>query len=109
VTSPAPDMPCRRCGEITGDMTRLWKPRAGGALEPYAAQHKQPCAPAAPGVLVMGTAARPGPCSACTRDVIPGDRIARAGETRVYHLECAPPEPPQAQPARRERARVRRV
>ncbi len=102
------DLPCRRCGEITGDLTRPWRTAPGGALAPYAAQHKAPCAPARPGPVVMATAAKPGPCSACTRDVIPGDRIARAGETRVYHLECAPAETPQAQPQRRERARMRR-
>lgn len=102
-------LPCRRCGEITGDLTRLWKPGPGGALAPYAAQHKTPCAPGRPVALVMGTAARPGPCSACTRVIVPGDQIARAGETRVYHFECSPAEAPQAQPQRRERTRMRRA
>ena len=55
----------------------------------------------------MGTASRPGPCAACTRDIVPGDKIARAGETRVFHLECAPPDA--AEPVRRpERGRTRR-
>ena len=81
----------------------MWKPGPGGALAPYAAQHKAPCASASPVALVMATASRPGPCAACTRDVLPGDQIARAGETRVYHYECSPAEAPQAQPQRRER------
>jgi hypothetical protein len=103
------DLPCRRCGEETGDLTRLWRTAPGGALAPFAAQHRTPCAPARTVALVTGTAARPGPCSACTREIAPGDKIARAGETRVYHFECAPAEGPPAQPQRRERARERRV
>ncbi len=100
-------IPCRRCGEAGGAMTRLWRTMPGGALAPYAAQHKAPCGPARPETLVMASAIRPGPCAACTRDVIPGDKIARAGETRVFHFECAPagvvqdePRSPRAQRSR---------
>ena len=100
-------IPCRRCGEAGGDITRLWKPGPGGALAPYAAQHKAPCAPATTPALVMGTASRPGPCAACTRDIVPGDRTARAGEASVFHYECAPaPDPVPA--SRPERTRYRR-
>jgi hypothetical protein len=104
----ADDLPCRRCGEIAGDLTRLWRPGPGGALAPFAAQHRTPCAAARPAALVIGTAARPGPCSACTREIAPGDKIARADEIRVFHFECAPAESPQAQSQRRERARTHR-
>ncbi len=101
------DIPCRRCGEVTGAMTRLWRTSPGGRLAPYAAQHRTPCRPARAAALAMGTASRPGPCSGCMRDVIPGDKITSIGGTGVFHLECAPPDA--AAPAGRpERARIRR-
>jgi hypothetical protein len=92
-------------------MTRLWKPGPGGALAPYAAQCRPRCAAARPArlpALAVGTAVRPGRCAACPRDIVPGDKTARAGG-QDYHYECAPAEAPQAQPQRRERARAHRA
>ena len=91
------DIPCRRCGGTAGDMTKLWKAGPGGALAPYAAQHRAPCASPAPPPprirrrdrLNVITASRPGKCAACERDVVPGDKAVNT-DAGLVHLECAP-------------------
>ena len=104
--------PCRRCGQVTGNMVLMWRPLPNGALEAYAAQCRAPCgvpkpqpprprppspiAPPAPFSVVV-TAARPGQCASCPRDIQPGDQITSAGASQYVHFECAPASavPPQ--------------
>ena len=94
-------IPCRRCGQVTADMTRLWRTMPGGALVPYEAVCRPRCAPAparrapspsAPAKRAVVTAFRPGKCAGCTWDIVPGDKIVHLGEAGSLHFECAPVE-----------------
>ncbi len=103
-------LPCRRCGQVTGDVVTVYGPTAAGALVPRAAECRGRCDRETPGRLAGGsrtvtaTARRPGRCPACGFDIIPGDITALAAGV-TYHYECSPPEDPQ--PQRPERARTR--
>ena len=102
-SAAATDMPCRRCGEITDNLTGLWRPDRTGRLAPYSAQCREPCAPAAhredqaprparPATIRPVTAIKLGRCAVgCGVDVIPGHFIAWCGDGH-YHLECVPAE-----------------
>ncbi len=106
----AAELPCRRCGKITADMTRLWRTTPGGALAPYDALCRPRCAPApaTPAKRAVVTAFRPGKCANCTWDIVPGDKIIHLGEAGSLHFECAPvddvPLPGEARKRTRSRA-----
>ena len=109
-------LPCRRCGKITADMTRLWKPGPGGALAPYAAECRGRCAPttarqaprpARPAKRAVVTAFRPGKCAGCTWDIVPGDKIIHLGEAGSLHFECAPVDDVPLPGEGRKRTRLR--
>ncbi len=105
-------LPCRRCGQVAGNVTVVYGKDEVGTLVPRAAQcsprcpQKAPRAPerSRPADLTPITAIRPGLCPACTWDIVPGDKIVHLGEGRLTHLECAPAEAPR--PQRRDRSRV---
>jgi hypothetical protein len=103
-------LPCRTCGQTGSAVTVLWRADRLGKLAPYAAQCKGPCWKQAAGARVPSgpapvTAIRPGKCSACTWDIVPGDKIVRSGDGLFWHFECAPAESPR--PQRRDRTRSR--
>lgn len=104
---------CRRCGRVSEDQTLIYGPDPHGGLTVKAAQCRKPCGqPEFPGLVQEAaalpgagreasdgviTARKPGRCSACPRDIIPGDQIVFVGEGQFAHLECAPrPTPPAA-------------
>lgn len=94
-------------------MTVLWRAAADGSLAPYAAQcrprcqHNTPARQDRPQAARTMTAIRPGRCPACPRDILPGDVIARIGDSS-YHYECAPAEASRDRTWQQERARTRR-
>ena len=98
-TATAP-LPCRRCGQTADGVVVIYGPDPSGALAPRAAQCRGPCRktvtrevprprprPRDPGEAL--TAKRPGRCSGCPRDVVPGDRIVEVGPGRFVHFECS--------------------
>lgn len=106
-------LPCRKCKRVSGDATVIYGRDRTGALVPKAAQCKNRC-PRAPQVPVPSgpaavTAIRPGKCSACTWDIVPGDKIIRGGDGRFWHTECSPAESPPPPRKDRDRRRVTTV
>ena len=113
---------CRRCGRVTEDQTLIYAPGPHGGLAVKAAQCREPCGqPEFPGLVREAavprapvrdgpdgviTARKPGRCSACEWDIVPGDQIVFAGEGQFTHLECSPaPAPPAASRQGRPRRR----
>jgi hypothetical protein len=96
IDAPGTALPCRRCHRATGDPVVIDGADPTGALVPKAAQCRCLCAPPGkppttqPDRRLVGTARKPGRCSGCPRDIVPGDRIMRTGEMDYVHLECAP-------------------
>lgn len=113
VTAPA-GMPCRRCNQVPADgaVIVIYGRDEVGALVPKQVQHRNRCPDSnpgrpdrpSPGTVV--TAYRPGKCSGCTWDIVPGDKITRDSEGGFYHFECSPAEDPPPRTRRRERARL---
>ena len=108
------DLPCRRCSAVTGNLVLIYGRDEKGALIAKAAQcrgrcqHRQPTGPDKPSPGTVVTAFRPGKCSGCTCDIVPGDKITRDGEGGFFHFECSPAEDPPPRTRRRERATVHR-
>ncbi len=118
----SPDgLPCRKCGQLTGNRVVIYGPDWAGALVPRAVQCRGRCSPARtrqaprparPAKRVVVTAFRPGKCATCTWDIVPGDQIVHFSDTRFVHFECSPvediplPEPASSDDGERRR-RVR--
>jgi hypothetical protein len=96
IDAPGTTLPCRRCHRVTDDPVVIYGADPTGALVPKAAQCRGLCAPPGkprttqPDRRSVGIARKPGRCSGCPRDIVPGDRIMRTGEMDYVHLECAP-------------------
>lgn len=94
-------------------MTVLWRRARDGSLAPYAAQCRPRCPRSTPGrqdepkASRTMTAVRAGRCKACPRDILPGDVIARVGDSS-FHYECSPEDAARDQTWQQERARTRR-
>jgi hypothetical protein len=96
INAPGTALPCRRCHRVTDNPVVIYGADPTGTLAPKPAQCRGPCAPPGkprttqPDRRSVGTASKPGRCSGCPRDIVPGDRIMRTGEMDYVHLECAP-------------------
>ena len=97
----AEGLPCRKCGQITANPVIIYGRDRTGTLVPRAAQCRGRCGtapvrreprPARPARRLVVTAIRPGKCSTCTWDIVPGDQIMHLGDSRFVHFECAPAE-----------------
>lgn len=79
------EIACRSCRRSDMTLTYIYRPDPYGSLQRSSAVCRDGCARVAKRDTVR-TAIRPGRCAACSRDIIPGDKLT--GFPSV-HLECA--------------------